>query len=278
MKYDRPSSLGDIDPAQVDAATAPTRKSRKRSVRPMPNLLESWAVEAKARMDRRPPPPGIMMERHGLDEFEPVSPHDNDEVWQLQIHDAFATRSPSVVRVFIEQLRQLCGQHWDDEDQGWRPSETELVAAVSFVNSIQPRSEPEAALAAQMLAVHLMTMRLSAQALNTGDTRTASVAGKLARTYAMQMDTLQRGRGKGRSTRQHITVKHEKHVHTHQHLHGDAWGCAPSPTPPATLIGDQHVRSDETRASVLGEGRAMPGEGENGAVVPIASRKRKARL
>lgn len=287
MKYDRPTNLGDIDPAQVDIATAAKRPRKQRQVQPMPKLLEPWAAKAKVRMASRPASPGVMLERVGFDEFEPVSPHDNEDVWQHQIHDAFGTRSPSTVRVFIEQLRLLCGQHWDDGKKEWRPSETELNAALNFVNSVQPRNEAEAALAAQMLAVHFMTMRLSAQALNTGDARTASVAGKLARTYAMQMDTLQRGRGKRRSTRQHITVRHEKHIHTHQHQHltipgtdtpGAAWGCASPASPPSHIAGEQHVGQIDHRTAVTFGGTALSSEDQIGAVVPLASRKRKAGL
>jgi hypothetical protein len=279
MKNDRVTNLGDIDPTQVDLASAPKPKRRRRKVQPMPKLLEPWVEKAKARMEKRPASPGIMMEPGaGCDEFVPMSPHDNDEAWQYQIHDAFGTRSPSTVRVFIEQLRSLCGQVWDEGRRGWRPSETEISAAVNFVNSVQPRDEAEAALAAQMLAVHFMTMRLSAQAMMTGDTRTAATAAKLARTYTMQMDALNRGRGKSRSTRQHITVKHEKHVHTHKHQHIDARGCAlPLPTPSRT-IGDHHAGQLEHRAEVLCPGKPLQGKDPVGAVVPITSRKWKASL
>jgi hypothetical protein len=263
----RPTSLGDVDPATVDAASSPKPKRRRRKVQPMPKLLEPWADKARARMEQRPASPGIILERTGVcDEFEPASPHDNDEVWHLQIHDAFATRSPSAVRVFIEQLRALCGQHWSDREGMWRPSETELNAALNFVNSVQPKNEAEAALAAQMVAVHLMTMRVSAQALKLGDPRSASVAGKLARTYAIQLDTLNRIRGMGRSSRQRITVRHEKHVHTHQHVHLEGGG--------SDLRGQPHEARkgssvDKPRACEL-EGRgALRSSDTTGNVVPL---------
>lgn len=277
MKYERPSNLGDIDPARVDVATDPKPESRRRKVQKMPAMLEPWAEKAKARMEKRPASPGVMMEPRGdLGDFEPASPHDNDEVWSLQIHDAFGTRSPSTVAVFMEQLRALCGQSWNDERKAWHPSETELNAALNFINSVQPRNEAEAALAAQMLAVHFMTMRVSASALNTGDARTASIAAKLARTYAMQMDTLQQARGKRRSTRQHITVRHEKHIHTHQHQHLAAWGCA-SPAPaPSALSGEHHVPAIEQRTEAVRGSSTVSGADQIGQVVPIGRRERKA--
>lgn len=278
MQDERPTNLGDIDPAQVDVATDPKpKRTRRRKVQPMPALLEPWAEKAKARMDKRPASPGVMMEPRGdLGDFRAVAPHDNHEVWSLQIHDAFGTRSPSTVAVFMEQLRALCGQNWNDQTKAWHPSEVELNAALNFINSIQPRNEAEAALAAQMLAVHFMTMRVSASALNTGDARTASVAAKLARTYAAQMDTLQQVRGKRRSTRQHITVKHEKHIHSHQHQHIAAWGCATPDPAPSAIPGEHHPPAIEQRTGVIRSGAAVPSKGQIGEVVPIGRRERKA--
>jgi hypothetical protein len=281
MDYDRPTNLGDIDPAQIDVATDPKPKTkpRRRKVQKMPAMLGPWAEKAKTRMEKRPASPGVMMEPRGdLGDFRAVAPHDNHEVWSLQIHDAFGTRSPSTVTVFMEQLRALCGENWNDERKAWQPSETELNAALNFINSNQPRNEAEAALAAQMLAVHFMTMRLSAQALKTGDARTASIAAKLARTYAAQMDTLQLTRGKRRSTRQHITVKHEKHIHTHQHQHLEAWAYAPPEPTPSALPGDQHGPAIEQRAEAVRGGAQVSGTDPVRQVVPIGRRQRKAGL
>ncbi|WP_433908770.1 hypothetical protein [Sphingomonas yabuuchiae] len=279
MKIDQPTNLGDIDTTRIDVATDPKPKQRRRKVQKMPAMLEPWAEKAKVRMERRPASPGVMMEPCGeLGDFRAVAPHDNHEVWSLQIHDAFGTRSPSTVAVFMEQLRALCGQSWNDERKAWHPSETELNAALNFINSVQPRNEAEAALAAQMLAVHFMTMRVSASALKTGDARTASIAAKLARTYAAQMDTLQQVRGKRRSTRQHITVKHEKHIHTHQHQHLAAWGyAAPDPAPSAPN-GNHREPAIEQRTETVCSSASMSGADAIGQVVPISRRARKASL
>jgi len=40
--------------------------------------------------------------------------------------------------------------HWDDEAKQWRLDENEYSAALSIVNSVKPRNEMEACLAAQM--------------------------------------------------------------------------------------------------------------------------------
>ena len=71
-----------------------------------------------------------------------------------------------------------------------------------------------------MVAVHLMQLKLAAQALKNSwaEPRTYAIAGKLARTYAVQLETM--GRLKGKGSRQRITVrKFSQHEHKHIHLH-----------------------------------------------------------
>ena len=70
-----------------------------------------------------------------------------------------------------------------------------------------------------MVAVHLMQLKLAAQALKNSwaEPRTYAIAGKLARTYAAQLETM--GRLKGKGSRQRITVrKFSQHEHKHIHL------------------------------------------------------------
>src|SRR3546814_10272488 len=51
------------------------------------------------------------------------------------------------------------------------------------------------------------------------DTRMIAAYAKLARASATQFETMAVLKGKRRSTRQQITVTHEKHIHHHQHVH-----------------------------------------------------------
>jgi hypothetical protein len=124
---------------------------------------------------------------------------------------------------FILQLKGLVAESSDDQADRWKPNETELNAALAFVAGIKPRNEAEAALAAQMVVVHWMQMRLSRQAMRYGsvDVNTAAVAGKMARTYTMQLDALAKIRGKQSSSRQTIKVRKELHQHVHYHHHGE---------------------------------------------------------
>jgi hypothetical protein len=128
----------------------------------------------------------------------------------------------------------------------------------------------QAAMAAQMVAVHMMAMKTAARALEGlgADTRTAALAAKLARTFTSQWEALMRHRGKRRTTRQTITVSHQKHVHNHhhQHLHQQGGGseiegqaCAPSGR-----------REDEDgQISTDASCSALPGPNAPGDLVPM---------
>src|SRR3546814_9621293 len=57
----------------------------------------------------------------------------------------------------------------------WRMQESEMSAILALVNAFRPKNEPEAMLAAQMVATHLLTMKVGARALRYDyDTRTAA--------------------------------------------------------------------------------------------------------
>lgn len=187
----------------------------------MPDGIRELAADAIKRHLRRPgtPPLEITIENGRWRFGSPYAAEDEDN-WVALLFDAFGTRSQGTFRTFMCQLAELCSSDWNQTEEAWHPAEDELIAAVQIVRSTKPRSEAEACLAAQMVAVHLMQMKLSAQALkhSWGEPRTCAVAGKLARTYAMQLDTM--AKLKGRRSRQHITVrKYSQHEHKHIHLH-----------------------------------------------------------
>jgi len=138
---------------------------------------------------------------------------------------------------------------------------------LQMVGGIRPKNEMEAALAAQMMAVFLLQMKASSAALKgwSLDERTAVVAGKLARTYAMQTDNLNRMRGKGRSTRQKIIVTHDKHIHQHHHQHIHMEGAADfgrQACEPSTASGGQNNRSPPRKHA---GSAALPGSDASGS-------------
>lgn len=257
----RPKS--DIDPKRVNLEG--TRK-RGRKLRDRPEPLPSQKqgeVDALAKVKRMPVNPGVMLEP-AEDGWLYTPPHNDTNLWELEVAASLGTRSHSVVNVFLRDLRKLSGTAWDADLQRWKADETELNAALSMVADIKPRSTQEAALAAQMVAIHWMQMRLSAQALNNGGMildRDAALASKLARTYTMQLDTLQALRGRAKGTRQTIRVRRESHHHQHMHWHrGDGENDG---RPQAT-------DGWELRAAKPAERPALPCPDEiNGEVVPF---------
>ena len=255
---------GRIDPANVDAAIKPRRRRRKRN-RPDPEPeLEAWAIAAEKRVTARPYPPNVMLEPAGFDDEQWTAPHSDDGLWSLQLAEAFGTRSRAVIATFMRQLEELCGKsHWDDDAKQWRLDENQFSAALALVNSIKPRNEMEAALAAQMVAIHLLTMKVTARALKYDyDTRTAAAAGKLARTFTLQMERLQSLRGGKRTVRQSIKVTKDLHQHVHYHRGEDGNGRQPH-GPPAAIV-DQCVALPSLEPS--GEALSLPGNEGQGAM------------
>ena len=243
---------------------------------PMPDRMKAAATDAKARHRVRPSavPRVRLEEREGR--WEPVSPYREQDDWEALIFDAFGTASESVVSAFMHQLQGLVGEYHDGKR--WRPDEFALTAALNVIRSTNPANEMEAALAAQMVAVHLLTMRASREALSDGfmSPLTASVASRLARTSAQQMLAL--AKLQGRSAPQEIVVRYEKHVHNHTHVHhhderhlhltggsGDLLGqpCGPTRLPPrydasrSALSGPQKGREPLSEAGDQGEA-ALP--------------------
>lgn len=255
------SAREDIDPAAVDLIEQKPRR-RRRKVPAPPALLAAGKEKAIKRAQSRPLSPGVMFEPNG-EGYAVTAPHSDLELWELQIGDAFGTRSMSVMRTFLGQLKALVPKAWDDTAGRWKPHETELNAALAMVADVQPRNVREAALAAQMVAVHWMQIRLSAAALNNGGMvmdRDAALASKLARTFTMQLDTLDRIRGKRRTAKQSIKVTKEIHYHAHKHVHGGA--------------GEASGQAHDTNAGPTAERTALPSPKQSGEVVPLPRRQR----
>lgn len=264
------TKTGRIDPAKLDVAARPKRRKRNRK-RPDPTPeLRKWEKVAEKRMFTRPHPPGIILEPAGFDEEHWTAPHSDTSLWSLQLGDAFGTRSQAVMTTFMFQLEKLCDRNiWDEEAQQWRLDEHELSAALAIVNSLKPRNELEAAHAAQMVAVHLMTMKCSARALKYDyEPRMAATAGKLARTFTLQREAFERIRKPNRTAKQNIKVTKELHQHVHYHRESGPRGATGS-----------DGQSDAPPAAQPPEIPALPSpEEERGRVVPITRGSRKARV
>jgi hypothetical protein len=256
------------------------RRRRRDPEKPdLPIFLEGPAAKAQKRQAERYAGPGAAVEIESLSEhtFEVVSPHADHAAWMIMIADALGTRSEATSRVFLNLLTMLCQQHrtptGEMDEHGntaavYLPDEVELNMLLQMVGGIRPRNEMEAALAAQMVAVFLLQIKASSAALKgwSLDERTAAIAGKLARTYAMQMDTLNRMRGKARSTKQKIVVTHEKHIHHHQHVHMEG---------AAAEFGGQPHEPEERRTARNCSGAPLPRSDASGIVVPMPCKQGK---
>lgn len=253
------SAREDIDAKVVNVAERKPRKRRRVAPEPSTQLL-AGKEKAHKRALSRPLSPGVMFEPKDQG-YLITSPHSDLELWELQIADAFGTRSQSVMRTFLDQLQALVPTAWDEDAKRWKPHETELNAALAMVADVQPRNVREAALAAQMVAVHWMQMRLSAAALNRGGMvmdKDAALASKLARTFTMQLDTLERIRGKRRTAKQVIKVTRENHVHYHDHRGGR----------------ETSEQSLGPTARTIDHSPPMRCQDEGGEVVPLPRRQR----
>ena len=254
---------GVLQTENLDVAKSKNRRPARNRPEPAQELRD-WEKQAIAKAEARPYPPGIILEPAGFDEEHWTAPHNDTGLWTLQLADALGTRSQAVISAFMGQIEALCGkQGWDDEAHQWRLDENEFSAALAMVSSVKPRNEMEAALAAQMVAVHLMQMKLAASAIKySSDARSAAVAGKLARTFVQQIEALQRLRAPNRTKRQSIKVRKELHQHVHYHGHRGTGKNASQPHGPPALE--------------PGECAALPGPQPRGASVPRTSRKREA--
>ena len=260
-----------IDPARLDVAAKPAKRRRARN-RPAPHPeLQALGEAARKRAHSRAYPPGVMLEPAGRDQEEMTPPHSDMDLWTLQLADAFGTRSGPVMTTFLRQLEALCGKsHYDADARQWRLDENELCTALAMVNSIKPKNEMEAALAAQMVAVHLLQMKVAAWSIhNEYDTKTAAVAAKLARTFTMQLDSLRASRSRKPIARQSIKVKKELHQHVHYH---DARGAGENDGQPH---GRARATADECSAlpSAKPGGQSVPLPGNEGQGAVQVSRR-----
>ena len=262
----KPEPPGRIDPKANDIA-GPKRRRRKLRNRDEPHdILKDEKPAAYKRASRRAIPPDIILEPDNSGREHWTSPHADEELWRYQLGDCFGTRSHSVLWAFLGQLQSLLGKgQWDATANLWRADEHEFAAVLAIINSLKPRNELEAAHAAQMVAVHLMTMKVAARALRyEHDVQTAAVAGKLARTFTAQREAFERIRKPNRTSRQSIKVTKETHFHHHQHLHRAG----------EETDGQPH----DARAATIEGGAPLPGDEPGGQVLRLPSRARPRRV
>jgi hypothetical protein len=104
-----------------------------------------------------------------------------------------------------------CMGDWMPDSMG-QPMGDTMNFMVSMVKSLEPKDGLEAALAVQMAAIHVATMReasrLSSYLAPNNHSYTVQALNKLARTFAAQVESLKKHRtgGEQKVTVQHVTV------------------------------------------------------------------------
>lgn len=123
---------------------------------------------------------------------------------------AFGTAEPGFASLMLTGLLNAAC----DGGPSNPPSEQDINRALAAVTGVGARDEIEAMLATQMVATHFAAITLLRRLKGAENIPQQDSAGglavKLLRTYTMQVETLQRYRGKGQ---QRVTVEH---VHVHQ--------------------------------------------------------------
>ncbi len=261
--------LSDIDPRKLNVSDKPKhrRKDRKKpDPSPQQKAAEPGANEA---VEQLPMSPGVMAEyREGA--WHITAPHNDQSLWELQLAQAFGTRSHSLLKTFTSQLKALAPEAWDEDLGVWKSNETEWNALLALVSEQRPENSTQAALAAQMAATHLMTMRLMAQASNYGHVTAGddlALANRLARTFTMQCEAMQTLKGKAKTAKQsiHVTKETSQHVHYHDHR-GDGENA------------NQPHEPDEGTQTIEGCAKVPSVVQINGEALPRSSGERQVRV
>ncbi len=201
---------------------------------------------------------------------EREAPYDNrpdkDRWWAL-FFTMLGTRQAAVVDMFIGQLQQLVPDRWDEKKGCWRGNQEDTRAMFGMIQSMKPKTVAQAALAAQLVALHFNTMKLAAgiSSYSMGDARTAATIARCTKAYAEGMLALQKLQGKARKSKQTITV--ETHHHHHQHIHYETGG--------SPINGGQ---AQGTERGAIVQCATLPSPDEAGHLLPGRSHAGKACL
>lgn len=182
-----------------------TEKPKRRRRAPMPAAMRERAQASARTVAGQYTAPEVEVTPAGI--RSPYVSADEAHWWRL-VSEAFGTRVTSVIEVFMRQVGALVGTHWNEDSQAWMPDPADISAALAIVAAMKPKTEAEAAQAAQAFALHLVTMKVGAGIAKTGrvDPRQANAMANLVKSYTGVMDSL-KDRRASRSSRQTIIVK-----------------------------------------------------------------------
>jgi hypothetical protein len=174
--------------------------------------------------------------------------HPDEPLGYALLMEALGTVSVDFMDGLLCQLA-TAGSH------GQQIDERALNFMLSVVQGVKPKDQLEAMLAAQMVAIHMATMTFARRLAHVETIQQQDSAeralNKLARTYAMQMETLKRYRTGGE---QKVTVQHVSVSEGGQAIVGNITQPAEKPvttTPALTDSRQQAMPVIETPAQVV---------------------------
>ncbi|WP_375161413.1 hypothetical protein [Bradyrhizobium sp. RDT46] len=152
-------------------------------------LTRNSTTSAAARYDGSRPSPRIKLNRREI-----VIQHPDAQTGERLLGEALGAVDRDALHGILKQLMKASVILQ-------KPDEDNLAFMISMVKGIAPRDSLEAMLTAQMVSVHVATMRAASRLAFTeglsqqeGISRTLT---RLARTFAAQMEALNRHRGNG---------------------------------------------------------------------------------
>jgi hypothetical protein len=200
--------MSKASPTQFKAANLPIAESTTPPV-PAPKFepkpQERAAVEAWfERRRQRAPAPRLKVEKKGAASQVGLD-HPHPETGSILLMAAVGTSSADFLQSLISQLVNAGSKGPAADEDG-----ANFMLAV--VTGIEPRDEVEAMLASQMAAVHMATMTFARRLNHIENIPQQDSAerafNKLARTFATQVDALNRYRNRG----EHRVVVHQVNV------------------------------------------------------------------
>lgn len=188
-----------------------SKEASKRQTKRLAVGLDRLGDEAIREMENRPCAPRVLIQKTdtGWDFVSPYRDEDRDR-WTALLFQAFGTRHGAIMDHFMEVLtRLLPHNHWDEEGRFWFPDQGAFDAMIAIIHSLKPENEAQAAYAAQLVALHFVSMKLAeSPAHSYWDPRTTALLCRTVQAYGDGLERFARlqGRLKPRHVNQTIQV------------------------------------------------------------------------
>ena len=166
----------------------------------IPDLNKATAIAATGQT-RAAAVPRVKLSSHGF-----AIDHPDSELGEQLMADALGVADRDAMHGILRQLVRA-------SVNGRKPDAVNLSFMIAMVKSIKPRDSVEAMLVAQMVSVHVMAMRCAHHLASAEDIAqqdsSGRALGRLARTFPVQMEALNRYRNNGEPaiTVQNVSVQ-----------------------------------------------------------------------